>query len=117
MSVNFTLTSKTRVDQFRDSASLGDVISYSIDCTPWQEDNATITGVTFTALSGAAVSITSPLVASGVVSAILNFTQAGRSLVSILLTTASGLTKKIWLEINVKDVQLPADDYGLNNNN
>jgi hypothetical protein len=113
MSVEFTLTSKTRVDQFIDTASIGDATLYKIDCTPWEEDNETITDAVWTPAKGVTVGVTNPTVLDGVLSATLAFTQAGRTLIAILFTTASGLTKKIWLEVNVKDVHLSSDDYGL----
>jgi hypothetical protein len=113
MSVNFTLTSKTRVDTFKDVLSIGDVVKYSIDCTPWVEDNETITAATWTSLSGS-VGISDEANVAGVVSANIAATQAGTSQVSILLETASGLAKKIWLNLRVKDQDVVGDDYGLN---
>lgn len=113
MSVNFTLTSKTRVDQFKDSLSIGDVVKYAIDTTPWQEDNDTVTSATWTN-TGGSVAIASQLVSAGIVSAVLTPNQSGTQLIEILLQTASGLKKKIWLQLKVKDIQYSGDDYGLN---
>lgn len=113
MSVSFTLTSKTRVDTFKDTLSIGDAESYQIDCTPWQEDNAVITAVTWSCLTGN-VSITNQALNAGVISATIGAVQAGTSQVAILLQTASGLAKKIWLNLRVKDQDVVGDDYGLN---
>lgn len=113
MSVNFILTSETRVDSFKDVLSLGDVVKYSIDCTPWVEDNEAITGATWTCLSGS-VGISNQAVSNGVVSATIAASQAGIAQIAILLATASGLAKKIWLNIRVKDQDVVGDDYGLN---
>lgn len=110
MSVRFVLTSKTKVDVFRDTASLNDVIKYEFDLTPWQDDNATVTSVTWTVESGEA-SIASAALASGVASALVTLNQAGKALISLLINTAS-VKKKIWLEIGVKDLEMPSDDYG-----
>lgn len=114
MSVNFTLTSKTRVDSFNDILSIGDVVNYEIDCTPWVEDNEVITAVTWTNEAGS-VGISNQANVAGVVSANITASQAGKAQVSILLQTASGIAKKIWLGLRVKDRDVVGDDYGLNN--
>ena len=112
MSVSFTLTSKTRVDSFKDTVSIGDAVTYEFDCTPWQEDNNTISSATWTVESGNA-SISGQSLVSGVASALITFSQAGKALISLLLTTATE-KKKIWLEIRCKDLQAPlGDDYGI----
>ena len=113
MSVDFTLTSKTRVDSFKDTLSLNDVIKYQIDCTPWVDDNEAITAATWTCISGS-VGISNQTNVAGVVSANISATQAGSAQVAILLQTASGITKKIWLGLRVKDQDVVGDDYGLN---
>ena len=112
MATNFTLTSKTRVDAFQDEVSIGDATNYQFDCKPWQEDNDTITSVTWNVEHGQA-SISGQTITSGVLSALVSFPQSGRLLISLLLSTASGQSKKIWLEIYVKDKTGSADDYGL----
>ena len=112
MSTDFTVTTKTRLDAFKDKVSIGDIATYEFDCTPWQDDNSTITGATWTVESGSA-SISGQAVSSGIVSAQVSFTQAERVLISILLTTATE-KKKLWLEIICRDYQLPIDDYGAN---
>lgn len=113
MSVNFTLTSKTRVDQFKDTLSIGDVVNYAIDCSPWVEDNAAITTATWT-VEGGSSSITNKVLSGSTVSANIGATQAGTQSISILLQTATGLAKKIWLGLRVKDKDPIGDDYGLN---
>lgn len=115
MSVNFTLTSKTRVDSFKDTLSIGDVVNYAIDCSPWVEDNAAITAVTWTVVGGS-VGITNQALNGSMVSANIGATQAGTQSISILLQTASGLAKKIWLGLRVKDKEPIGDDYGFNCN-
>lgn len=112
MSVDFTLAAKTKVDVFKDIASIGDVQDYNFDCTAWEDDNETITDATWTIESGTA-SIASESVTSGVVSASLTFSQAGRSVVSVLLETAGSSRKKIWLEVGVKDTYRYTDDYNM----
>lgn len=114
MTVSFTLATKTKVDSFRDTASIGDVVKYEIDCTPWQDDNDTITSAQWTNDAGSSPGITNPQLASGIVSAFVNFTQAGTQRIKITLTTATR-TKVMWLEVKVKDPSRCGygDDYGL----
>lgn len=111
MTIAFTLLAQTRQDVFAANASIGDATKYQIDCTPWQEDNGTITSAEWTVESGTA-SIASENLTSGITSAIITYTQAGKALTSILLTTAT-TKKKIWLAVSVKDMKLLADDYGI----
>lgn len=112
MSTSFTITTKTRVDVLRDNVSVGDVVDYDIDCTPWQADNATITSATWALESGNAAIASSTLVA-GVASALVTFSEVGRVLISILLATATGQKKKIWLEVRARKPDVYVDDYGM----
>lgn len=102
MTVEFTLATKTKVDAFKDSASIGDTIKYQFDCTPWQDDNDTITSVSWTNDGSGNASIASQTLVSGVASALVSFTQAGMTNLKITLTTATR-TKVIWLQIKVID--------------
>lgn len=111
MSVQFTLPSKTRIDSFKDRASINDAITYIFDCAAWQEDNSTITSATWVVESGTA-SISGQTLSSGIVSALVTFSQAGKALISILLNTATQ-KKKMWLEVGVRDMKIAADDYGI----
>lgn len=112
MTTNFTLATKTKVDSFRDSASIDDVVKYSIDCTPWQEDNDTITGATWTVDGNSSASISNQQLSSGVITAFVTFAQAGVQRIRITLTTATR-TKVLWLETSVKDLSRSSagDDY------
>jgi hypothetical protein len=111
MSVNFILPARTRIDEFRDTMSVGDTTKYVIDCTPWQDDNATINSVTWTLISGTAT-ITGNTNTGGVVSANVNATQAGNAIIAVLLHATGGLHKKFWLFLNIKDPTSNGDDYG-----
>lgn len=111
MSVSFTLTTKTRVDEFKDTASINDAIVYEFDLTPWQEDNATIVSVDWALQSGNAAISDQALVA-GVASALVTFNTRGRVIIALLISTATSV-KKIWLEVRVKDIHMSmSDDYG-----
>lgn len=111
MSTNFYVTSKGRPDLFRDNISKGDAVTYSIDFTPWQEANSNISSVTWTVESGNAA-VSGQSLTSGVASALITFADSGRSLISILATTATQ-KKKTWLEVRAIDREVYAADYGL----
>jgi hypothetical protein len=110
MTTSFIVTAKGAPDYFRDNVSKGDADTYSFDFTPWQEANHTITSATWTVESGNA-SVSGKVLASGVASALVTFTDPGRSLISILATTATE-KKKAWLEVVAKDQSVCVDDYG-----
>lgn len=111
MTTNFVVPSKTRVDTFTDNASIGDVVHYVFDFTPWQDDNAAITAIQWTCEAGG-VGISNQLNVAGIVSADITFSQSGKSLISILVT-AGTYKKKVWLEVRAKDLQCDVDDYGI----
>lgn len=112
MSVNFTLTSKTRVDVFKDRASAGDAKRYLFDLTPWQADNSTITDVAWNIESGSA-NISDEQLADGIASALISFPTWSRVLISLLVSTANE-TKKIWLEVRAKKTIMDGlNDYDL----
>lgn len=107
----YVVTAQAKPDHYYDNVSKGDVTAYTVDFTPWQEDNHTITSVTWTleagngAISGAAL-------VSGVASALFTTSDTGRSLISITANSATE-KKRIWLEVLAKDVGIYTDDYGL----
>ena len=86
MTTSFTLATKTRLDTFTDTASVGDVVKYSFDCSPWAEDNAAISAATWTVESGQA-SISGQALVSNVVTANITFSQSSCVLISILIST------------------------------
>jgi len=112
MTVNFTLATKTKVDAFKDSASIGDVVKYEFDCTPWQDDNSVITSATWTNDGSGSAAISAQSLVAGVVSALVNFSQAGLTNIKITLTTATQ-TKTLWLQVRVVDRsrEYAGDDY------
>lgn len=111
MSTSFTVTATSKPNNRTDNVSVGDIVKYEFDFRPWQEDNDTITAVTWTTESGQ-VAISSQAHTSGVASALLSFPQSGNNLVSVLATTAT-VKKKVWLEVYARDETSPADDYGI----
>lgn len=110
MSTNFTVTALNNPERFQDKVSKGDAVTYEFDFTPWEEDNHTITNVTWTLESGTAA-ISGQNLTDGVATALLTFNDTGKSIVSVLATTATE-KKKVWLEVLAKDQSLCVDDYG-----
>ena len=112
MSVSFTLASKPSIDVFRDTASEGDTKTYEFDLTAWQEENSTVTDVTWT-VEGGTASISNEQLSAGTASALINFSSKTKTLISILITTANE-TKKLWLDVSVKKLTTfsGGDDYG-----
>lgn len=106
----FYVAAKYNVQQYTDMASKGDTKKYTFDFSAWQEDNDTITSVVWNVESGQVALGTQTLVA-GVASTLITFNEAGRALVSGVASTASGITKKIWLAIRAYDNKLAYDDY------
>lgn len=113
MTVNFTLATKTKVDSFKDTASINDVVKYEFDCTPWQDDNSTITSVAVTNDGSISASAGSIVLLNGVVTFFATLAQAGIVNLRIVLTTATQ-KKTLWLKINVIDRSIDAggDGYG-----
>lgn len=111
MSTDFVVTARNNPNIFVDNVSKGDAVTYQFDFTPWQEDNSNITSVTWTVESGQAA-VSGQALASGVASALLTFSEAGRNIISVLATTATQ-KKKVWLDVISRDQDLIVNDYGV----
>lgn len=111
MSTDFVIAAKPKPDRFQDNVSVGDAVTYSFDFTPWQEENNTITSVTWESKYGQ-VGISNQQLIAGVATALLTYSTRGNNLVAVLATTATQ-SKKVWLEVKAKDVQYYPDDYGI----
>lgn len=109
MSTKFTVPAKAKRNKFQDEVSKNDALTYEIDFTAWQEDNSTITAVTWT-VEGGSVGVSGEALTDGVASALLTFTDEGKCLVSVKATTAVEV-KQIWLEIKARDYELIMTDY------
>lgn len=111
MATEFYVTAENNPLKHFDVVNKGDAVTYSFDFRPWQEDNSNISSVTWTVEAGnAAVSGASQ--SSGLATALVTFSDAGKSLISILATTSSQ-KKKVYLEVLAKDQLLAStDDYG-----
>lgn len=111
MTTRFYVPAKEAKTLHKDNVSKGDAETYEIDFTAWQEDNTTISSVTWTVESGS-VSISGQTLTSGVASALLTFSHEGKQLVTVLADTGTE-KKKIWLEIYATDRTIYDGDYGM----
>ena len=107
---NFYVASRYDIQRYTDVASKGDTVKYQFDFTGWQDDNDVITGITWTVESGQA-SLGTETLTAGVATVLVSFSEAGRSVISAVATTASGITKKVWLALRCYDLNLVFDDY------
>lgn len=111
MSTNYNVPAQAKPDRFTDEVSLNDAKLYKFDFTPWQEDNADITSVTWTVETGNAA-VSSESETNGVAQALVTFNESGVQLITVLADTGSQ-KKKVWLEVRVHDYKYPDNDYGL----
>jgi len=112
MAENYTLRASNNPDVIRDTALINSAKTFSFNVSPWQENNNTVTSVTWTLKSGQAA-ITGAALAANVASALLTFGEAGRSKVQVKFTTTVE-TFVIYLDILVKDPNAGiVEDYGI----
>ena len=110
MTVSFTLASRNKVSTFSDNAHKGDVTNYTLDCSPWAEDNGAMVTAVWTVETGGA-SISNQTLVSGIAAARVTFNERGYVQLSLLASTATA-SKKVYLNILVDDETLRGDDYG-----
>lgn len=101
MPTAYVVTSKDNPRQQYDTVTMTDTVEYSVDFTPWQDDNDPITAVTWKIESGQA-GLGATTLNAGVSTALISFPQAGRCLISAIATTATR-SKKFWLNIMSRD--------------
>lgn len=109
MSTDFTVVAKSNPSKYVDNVSKGDVVTYTFDFTPWQEDNSEISSVEWKIEAGQAAILSSTL-DDGVTTAVVQFNEKGQVLLSITAITPIE-RKKMWLEISTRDRQLSFFDY------
>lgn len=110
MATSFFVTANETPSRFYDRVNDGDAVTYSFDFRPWQDDNATITGVTWALEAGNAV-VGTATTTSGVSTSTVTFSDPGKSLISVTAATASA-QKRVYLEVVAKGDGI-TDDYGL----
>lgn len=99
----FTIKAFDTNTEFKDNLSIGSARTYTIDLSPWAEENNNITSANWTVTNGAA-SVTNKTLSSNVVTALITFSNAETNLIKIELNT--GTQKKIvWLTVRVYDPQ------------
>jgi len=88
MTRKYHITAEENPNVFKDQFNINGKRSYSLDFSPWAEDNNTLTSVTWTVKTGQA-SVTSEALSSNVVTANIEATQEGRSIIEILADTGT----------------------------
>lgn len=83
----------------------------TIDYSPWEDDNAAVTAITWTVQSGQAT-VGSTALASSVATGYITTTEQGASLIQVKATAGSN-THVMHLEVRAKDPEYPSQDYGL----
>lgn len=97
-------------DVTEDRVSINDVKKYELDLAPWLVDKGTVSSIVWKVESGNGPGIATPTEES----TLITFSQSGKSLISILVTTSTGEQKKIWLKVRAMDRNQYVDDYGMN---
>lgn len=86
---------------YKDRLIEGDIQDYSIDFSPWSEENNNINSVTWDVVSGNA-SLSNEALSSNIATAVINVSQQGRNLIQVKAVGTTS-TKVIWLDIFVED--------------
>lgn len=112
MATDFVITAKNNPQILRDVGMKDGATVYSLDFTPWQDDNGTITAVTWTVIAGSAT-VSSAALTSGVATALVTFGSEGGTLIQIKATTASSGIYIAYLDVLAKDPNSATEDSGL----
>ena len=111
MAQSYTITANNNAEIFYSVGQKDGADTYSIDFSPWVEDNHDISTVTWTSKVGQAT-ISGEALASNVASALITFSQAGSNLIQVKAATASNEIYIAYLNIVVKDPTIVIDaDY------
>ena len=103
--MKYVVTDTGLPDYFEDRVSVGDVVNYELDFSPWLEGKGTISSTVWTVESGnASVNDTDQ-------SALITFSNCGKSMISCLVTTSTGEAKKVWLKTRAEDHKSSPSDY------
>ena len=111
--MNYYITTETRQQVRKMLTMKGDDAKLSFDFSPWAEDNAALTSVTWTVESGQA-SIDGQALSSSVATARITTNETGTSLIKLSATDGTH-TKTVHLKVLTKDPEYTtaASDYGL----
>lgn len=97
------------ISPIKDRVAEGDVKKYQIDFSAWAEDNATLTGATWTVESGT-VSVSNQSLSSNIATANITATGKGKALVSLSGTDGT-LVKKVYLDLEIINPEEGLSDY------
>ena len=91
--MKYTVTYDGDPDIFESRATVGDIVKYEINFTPWLEGKGSISSTVWSVVCGdVSIDDTDQ-------EALITFNSASRSVVSCVVTTSTGEKKKIWLII------------------
>lgn len=109
MTRKYYITAEENPNIVKDQFNINSKRSYSLDFSPWAEDNNNLSSVTWTVKTGQA-SITSETLSSNVVTANIEATQEGRNIIEILADTG---TEKYstYLDLYVRDPNKVNNEY------
>ena len=91
----------------------GDIKEHKVDYSLWVDDNATVTGVTWTVEEGQAT-ISGEALASNVSTITLTTSEMGSSMIKAVCTDGTH-SEAIYIQVVAKDPKpfgMPIDDYG-----
>ena len=106
---NYTIDSNIRQQMGREVFHKGDIKTLSIDYNPWADDNAAVSGVTWTIESGQATVVSNSLTAN-VASAVISTAESGNTMLKAVATDGTN-SKAFYIRILAKD---PTYAYGFN---
>jgi len=107
----FTISQDRNPETLNDLVQVDEAKTYTIDLTPWAQDNGDITAITWTIKAGT-VTISDESLTANIASCLMTFTQSGNVRVQVKAQTSDDI-HIINLGIAVKDRSRYADDYGL----
>lgn len=92
---------------YKDAVILDDAKKYEFDFSVWAENNDEITSVAYEIEKGAAT-ISDEALTDNIGSALITYSQTGRTLIKITAVTAEAIIYNLFLDVLVKD---PTLDY------
>jgi len=105
---DFFVTNEQRI-QVRDIIHFaGDIKKHTVDFNMWVDDNAAVTGVTWTVESGSA-SITSESLSSNVATIVLTTDQSSISMLKAVATDGTH-SESVYIRVRAKDPQAEIED-------
>jgi hypothetical protein len=105
LSKNFVITPSNNPQPIFDMVYKADAETYSIDFSPWCEQNHNLTSVTWVSQMGQA-GISGAALVGNVASALVTFSEAGGNLIKITATTSAEV-HVVYLDVLAKDLLQP----------